>query len=95
MGRNVNGLDLTDNEKDELAREWAIEDLMLDEKLILGGLLNSGKISEDYYWDRIDKLRKSAEEKYAAEFLSSASVSESFGFEESDWDGLQEYMESF
>ena len=93
MGRNVNGLNLTDKEKAELARECTISDYMDDEAARLNGLLDAGKITYGYYLDKMDCLRETAEREYdkVAEYFPEPEPET----EESDWDSLQEYMEAY
>ena len=93
MGRNVNGLELTYDQRAKLAYEWLISDLMEEEETRLRGLLKSGAISPDEFYDRMSNLRENAEAEY--EFSYAPQPEESFGIEPSDWDDFEDYMGAF
>ena len=98
MGRNVEGLELTEKQKSEIAYEWIISDFMADEEDTLRRMLDRKLISRDEYLDRMENLRESAEERYRHEFRDDLNDDESEDDYEpnySDWDDLQDYLEAF
>ena len=98
MGRNIDGLELTEKQKSEIVYEWTISDFMEDEEDTLRRMLKGKLISRDEFLDRMENLRESAEERYRHEFQDDFEADESehdLSPQYSEWDDLQDYLEAF